>query len=159
MIIKIFVRNLYSLIIEQPIHQNCFMGKIILMESLKELKIKLFSFVLVIFFIIPSPVSGGNDDEKTIRINPEFKINRISNGSVIVTSRNPGEANVKHEFNDFYADLLMAAYRKQTMGVITDTLRKKYYMSEDECRRELKHAINILAEWKIILRDNDLALH
>jgi len=54
---------------------------------------------------------------------------------------------------------MMGAYLKQSMNIITDTLRKKYYMSEDECRRELKHAINILSEWKIILRDEELALH
>jgi len=130
------------------------------MKSLRALKIKLFGLTMVLIFSILAPVAGGDADEgKNIRINPEFKINRISNGSVVVTSRNPEETKIKHEFTDFYADLLMAAYRKQSMNIITDTLRKKYYMSEDECRRELKHAINILSEWKIILRDEELALH
>jgi len=122
------------------------------------MKLKLFSIVLMVVSFVPSALAGGNDDSKSIRINPEFKINRISSGSVIVTSRNPEDASVKHEFNDFYADLLMGAYRKQSMDLITDTLRKKYYMSEDECRREIKHAINILSEWKIILRDDEMAL-
>jgi hypothetical protein len=128
------------------------------MKLSMELKTKLFGIMLVFLIIAPSPVAGENDNDQGLRINPEFKISRISNGSVIVTSKNPQESAVKHEFSDFYADLLMAAYRKQSMGLITDMLRKKYYMSEDECRRELKHAINILAEWKIILRDEDLAL-
>lgn len=127
------------------------------MKPIKALETSLLLLLIVIISTATS--SAGNDDKKTIRINPEYKINRISNGSVVVTSKDPGDASLKHEFSDFYADLLLAAYRKQSMGVITDTLKKKYYMSEDECRRELKHAINTLSQWKIILRDDDLVLH
>lgn len=156
-IIKIFVGNLLITLIEQPIHVNCFNNKIILMKPTNLLKFSLLFLILIIISVGTS--SAGDNDKKTIRINPAYKINRISNGSVIVTSRNPGDVSVKHEFSDFYADLLMAAYRKQSMGIITDTLKKKYYMSEDECRRELKHAINTLSEWKIIIRDEDMAMH
>ncbi|HEX2395558.1 MAG TPA: hypothetical protein VHI78_09430 [Bacteroidales bacterium] len=133
------------------------MSKRILMESIKQSGIKLFAITMVLAIVMPFPVAGGNNDDKSIRLNPEFKINRNSNGTVTVTSRNPEESNVRHEFSDFYADLIMGAYRKQSLNTITDTLRKKYYLSEDECRRELKHALNTLYEWRIILRD-DLAL-
>jgi hypothetical protein len=124
---------------------------------------RLYSTLLILAFIISPSVAGIHDNvpqklqSKTIRINPEFKINRISNGSVIVTSKNAEDSEVKHEFTDFYADLLMAAYRKQGIDFIIENLRKKYYLSEDDCRRELKHALNILSEWKIILRDDDYA--
>lgn len=117
------------------------------------------SLVLALALVLPAGASARSDEGKPIRLNPEFKINRNSNGSVTVTSKNPEEKLVKHEFTDFYADLLMAAYRKQSLNNITDTLRKKYYLTEDECRRELKHALNTLAEWKIILRDDNLAQH
>jgi hypothetical protein len=122
--------------------------------------IKVFSLSLIFLIGAQASAEGyGTNKGKNIRLNPEFKINRISNGSVVVTSKNPDEASVKHEFTDFYADLLMAAYRKQGIDYITETLRKKYYLSEDECRREIKHAVNILSEWKIILRDDEIALH
>ena len=135
-------------------------------NTMKFLNPKLFKYScsFIIMAILIATVAEGNSNNiqqsfqvKTIRINPEFKINRISNGSVIVTSKNPENSEVRHEFTDFYADLLMAAYRKQGMDYITESLRKKYYMSEDDCRREIKHAVNILSEWKIILRDDDYA--
>jgi hypothetical protein len=96
---------------------------------------------------------------KNIRLNPQYKISRISNGDVIITSKNPAEKEVKHKFTDFYADLLMAAYRQQSIDNMVISLKKKYYLSEDDCRRELKHAINVLMEWKIILRDGQMAIY
>jgi hypothetical protein len=113
----------------------------------------------VLAFLITIPTDSEAFQDETIRINPEFKINRVSNGAVIVTTKNPNEVQVKHEFKDFYADLLFAASRKQRMEYITETLKKKYYLSEDDCRREIKHALNVLAEWNIVLRDNTVALH
>lgn len=125
------------------------------MEPIRHLKVKLFVMAIVVSAVIPLHVAGGENE--SIRLNPEYKINRNSNGTVTITSKKP-ESKVRHEFNDFYADLLMAAYRKQSLNAITDMLMRKYYLSEDECRRELKHAINILAEWRIILRNEDLTM-
>jgi len=101
-----------------------------------------------------SPVSPAEND---IKINPECKIKRLSNGSVIVLAKNLDGVEVKHEFTDLYADLLMAYYRKQRSDYIMDSISKKYYLSEDECRREIKHALNVLAEWNIILRSDKMA--
>jgi len=44
------------------------------------------------------------------------------------------------------------------MEFIADTIGKKYYLSQDDCRREIKHAINILVEWDIVLREDQIAL-
>jgi hypothetical protein len=124
---------------------------------------KLFVLPVLFFVAIACPVKMGAmdaerlSDGSNIKINPDYKIRRVSNGAVIVTSTNPKDATVKHEFTDFYADLLMAAYRKQGMDYITSTLKKKYYLSEDDCRREIKHAVNVLSEWKIIIREEPLA--
>ena len=100
----------------------------------------------------PDPLYDGN-----IKLNPECKIKRMSNGAVIVLAKNEEGTEVKHEFNDFYADLLMAAYRKQRMAYILESFSKKYYLSEDDCRREIKHALNVLSEWNIVQRDSRLA--
>jgi len=43
------------------------------------------------------------------------------------------------------------------MGVIVNTISKKYYYSYEECRREIKHALNVLSDWNIVLRDDKLA--
>jgi hypothetical protein len=102
------------------------------------------------------PAYSGEWQEEKIRINPEYKITRASDGSVVVTSKN-SQSEFKQQFTDFYADLLLAAYRKQSMNYMLESLRHKYYMSEEECRREIKHAVNTLSEWKIILIDKDLA--
>ena len=127
------------------------------MNSLRNIIAKLLP-LWVLAFLISIPIDSEAFQGETIRINPEFKINRVSNGAVIVTTKNPNEVQVKHEFKDFYADLLLAASRKQRMEYITETLMKKYYLSEDDCRREIKHALNVLAEWNIVLKDNSVAL-
>jgi hypothetical protein len=120
---------------------------------------KLFGLSLLAIFLFSTQMSASNEwyEGKNVRINPQYKISRTSDGSVIVTSKDP-KADFRQEFTDFYADLLMETYRKHNMNYIVETLRKKYYMSQEECRREIKHAINTLSEWKIILRDDDLAM-
>jgi hypothetical protein len=72
-------------------------------------------------------------------------------------TKNQEGLEVKHQFSDFYADLLMAAYRKQRMEYILESFSRKYYLSEEECRREIKHALNILSEWNIVVRDERMA--
>jgi hypothetical protein len=102
-------------------------------------------------------ITSGSSLEANIKLNPDCKIKRMSNGTVIVSAMNKEGVEVKHQFTDFYADLLMAAYRKQSTGFILDSFSRKYYLSEDDCRREIKHALNVLAEWNIVLRDNQMA--
>ncbi len=102
-------------------------------------------------------ISSGSSLEANIKLNPDCKIKRMSNGTVVVSAMNKEGIEVKHNFTDFYADLLMAAYRKQNTVFILDSFSRKYYMSEDDCRREIKHALNVLAEWNIVLRDNPMA--
>ena len=102
-------------------------------------------------------ISSGSSLEANIKLNPDCKIKRMSNGTVVVSAMNKEGIEVKHSFTDFYADLLMAAYRKQNTRFILDSFSRKYYLSEDDCRREIKHALNVLAEWNIVLRDNQIA--
>lgn len=120
-------------------------------------------FILMLLFSF-SPFTKSNLSvrpslENNIKLNPDCRIKRLSNGDVIVSIRSGQGVEEKHEFTDFYADLLMAAYRKQSTTLIVDNFSKKYYLSEDDCRREIKHALNVLAEWNIVIRDNQVASH
>jgi hypothetical protein len=116
--------------------------------------------IVILLLILVS--SGASLPENTysgyIKLNPEFKIKRMSNGEVIVTSKNEDGAEFKQQFTGFYADLLLAAYKKHKMEFILDSFSKKYFLSEDECRRQIKHALNVLSEWKIIIPDKKLTL-
>jgi hypothetical protein len=112
--------------------------------------------LLLIFSIVSVTISASSFDNTIIKLNPDFKLKRLSNGTVVMSAIQNGET-VKHQFKDLYADLLLAAYRKQRLGFIMDSLTKKYYFSDEECRREIKHALNVLAEWRIVLRDEKLA--
>ena len=112
--------------------------------------------LLLIFSIVSVTISASSFDNTIIKLNPDFKLKRLSNGTVVMSAVQNG-ATVKHQFKDLYADLLMAAYRKQRLGFIMDSLTKKYYFSDEECRREIKHALNVLAEWNIVQRDEKMA--
>ena len=118
---------------------------------------------LLVFMILFSVFSFSGDStgasslNDVIRLNPDCKVKRLSNGSVIISAKNFEGVEEKHEFADFYADLIMAAYRKQKTEYILTSFSKKYYMSRDECRREIKHALNVLAEWNIVERDDRMA--
>ncbi len=127
-----------------------------LMKSIRQLNAN-FTCLLLAIALSTTVIASQGSEDKLIRLNPEFKITRSSNGSVTVTSTKPDEKQIKHVFSDFYADLLMGAYRKQSIDNLSESLRKKYYLSEDDFRREFKHALNTLAEWKIVIRDDDLA--
>jgi hypothetical protein len=110
----------------------------------------------LIFTLTSVTLSASTFDNTFIKLNPDFKLKRLSNGRVEMTAVQNGKT-VKHQFEDLYADLLMAAYRKQRMGLIVNTISRKYYYSYEECRREIKHALNVLADWNIVLREDKLA--
>jgi hypothetical protein len=101
--------------------------------------------------------TGASSLDDVIRLNPDCKVKRLSNGSVIISAKNTEGVEEKHQFSDFYADLLMAAYRKQKTEYILTSFSKKYDLSRDDCRREIKHALNVLAEWNIVQRDDRIA--
>jgi hypothetical protein len=86
-----------------------------------------------------------------VKFNPDFKLKRVSGTTVAVYTIHDGN---KHEyvFADFNADVLLLLYRKVGIDLITDNLTKKYHLSEIDCRRQVKMALNTLAEWEIILR-------
>lgn len=119
------------------------------------------SGIIVMLIAFSIPISAGNSDKSfyngSIKLNPACKVKRMSNGDVIVLAKDQTGTEVKHQFTDFYADLIMAAYRKQRIAFVVDTFSKKYYLSEDDCRREVKHAVNVLSEWNIIYRDDQVA--
>lgn len=126
------------------------------MHSVRISKFLFFSiFILALMF--PSGGFAGNTSksfqESRVILNPVYKVKRLSNGTVIVSTAEKDGTIVKHEFRELYADLVMAAYRKQRLALIVNNLSKKYYLSEDDCRREVKHALNELTEWQIVLRD------
>lgn len=134
------------------------------MKTLTKPQLKTFRFsgiLVVLFVLFCLPALAGNSGKSyydgQLSINPDCKIKRMSTGEVIVYSRNNEGEEVKHNFTDFYADLLMAAFRKQRIEFVVETFCRKYYLSEDDCRREVKHAINTLHEWNIILRDDRVA--
>ena len=115
------------------------------------------TMILWLFFTLTSiTLSASTFDNTFIKLNPDFKLKRLSNGRVEMTAVQNGET-VKHQFEDLYADLLIAAYRKQRMGLIVNTISRKYYYSYEECRREIKHALNVLSDWNIVLREDKLA--
>ena len=114
---------------------------------------------LLVFMILFSLFSfdNGKSADDLIKLNPDCKVKRLSNGSVIISAKNTEGVEEKHQFTDFYADLLMAAYRKQKTEYILTSFSKKYYLSREDCRREIKHALNVLAEWNIVQRDEMVA--
>jgi hypothetical protein len=113
--------------------------------------------VLLTMISFSADLSGSPAVDDVIRLNPDCKVKRLSNGSVIILSKNTEGIEEKHQFTDFYADLLMAAYRKQKTDYILSSFSKKYYLSQDECRREIKHALNVLAEWNIVQRNDKVS--
>jgi hypothetical protein len=77
--------------------------------------------------------------------------NYLDESDILYSSPDNGEK-VVHDFTDFNADILLAALRKQRLGNVMLNLSRKYGLSEDECRRKIKHSINVLEEWEIILQ-------
>lgn len=118
----------------------------------------LFFIIFSLAMLFPSGIHAGDTSssfhKSSVIMNPSFKLKRLSNGTVILSSTEKSGTIVKHEFRDLYADLVMAVYRKQRMTVILNNLANKYYLSEDDCRREVKHALNELAEWRIVIIDD-----
>lgn len=117
----------------------------------------LFFIIFTLALLFPSGILAGDTSksfhESRVMLNPACKVKRLSNGTVIVSATERDSTIVKHEFTELYADLVMAAYRKQRLSLIVNNLSKKYYLSQDDCRREVKHALNELTEWQIVLRD------
>jgi hypothetical protein len=91
------------------------------------------------------------DESDILKINPEYKIKRFPNGTVIAYASLDDGEKIVHDFTDFNADILLAALRKQRLSNVMLNLSRKYGLSEDECRRRIKHSINVLEEWEIIL--------
>jgi hypothetical protein len=116
-------------------------------------KVLLLNVALIFAFQSFSSLASNYLDESDIlKINPEYKIKRFPNGKVIVYSSPDNGEKVVHDFTDFNADILLAALRKQRLGNVMLNLSRKYGLSEDECRRKIKHSINVLEEWEIILQ-------
>jgi hypothetical protein len=114
----------------------------------------LFLFVTLVFTFQSFSTLAANllDERDILKINPEYKIKRYANGEVIAYAYlNDGEE-IIHNFTDFNADILLAALRKQRLSNVMINLSRKYRLSEDECRRKIKHSINVLEEWEIILQ-------
>jgi hypothetical protein len=118
-------------------------------------KRKMFIISLFSLFVYFS-VFASDFENIIIKLNPEYKLKRSSNGVVILSAINNGEK-TEHKFTDLYADIILAAYRKQRLGYIMRMVTKKYAYSEEDCRREIKHALNVLIDWNIIIREPQMA--
>jgi hypothetical protein len=112
--------------------------------------------LLLVISMVSFSLSASSFDNTIVKLNPDYKLKRTNKGTVVMTALRNGET-IQHEFTELYADLLLGAYRKQRLGYIMENLSKKYYYSDEECRREIKHALNILSEWDIVLREDKLA--
>jgi len=116
---------------------------------------KVFLLIVTLVFAFQSFSSLASnylDESDILKINPAYKIKRFGNGKVIAyASLNDGEK-IVHDFTDFNADILLAALRKQRLSNVMLNLSRKYGLSEDECRRMIKHSVNVLEEWEIILQ-------
>lgn len=99
---------------------------------------------------------SNNPSTGDVRFNTDYKIKRMSNGEVIVLSKSQSEEQFSQRFKDLSADLILGLYRKQSLDYIMTSIAKKYYLTKDECRREVKSAINVLVEWNIIIREDPL---
>lgn len=128
--------------------------------------IKIFP-IAALLFISLIQLSGFNmpfsetrmiDEGEKITINPEFKFKRLSNGTVEMY-RIKDKNQKKYRFTDFNADLLLSAYRRMNSDQIISVLSKKYNLSKDECRRQMKHSLNILEDWGIVLKNGELVSH
>lgn len=106
-------------------------------------KLIIYFTVICFFVFVSSDIIGGR-----LKLNPLYKVKRMSTGVVVAYST---QTSAKHEFKDIQADIILAAMRKQTVKEIIPRLSDKYFFSDEECRREVKHAINVLTEWEILL--------
>ena len=122
----------------------------------------LLFFCMSIFLLSGTFASSPNNlltDEGTkITINPEFKFKRLSNGTVEMY-RIKDKDQKKYRFTDFNADILLSAYRRLSLDQMISILSRKYDLSTEECRRQLKHSVNILEDWGIVLKNGNLVSH
>ena len=136
-------------------------------EKKDSMLIRIFSgrifYLLITLFLISVPsafptetlISGKGEK---ITINPEFKFKRFSNGTVEIYRVNDKDQK-KYKFTDFNADLLLSAYRHMNSDQIIYVLSKKYDLSRVDCRRQMKHSLNILEDWGIVLKNGELVSH
>ncbi len=127
--------------------------------AINSLKFSRFSKVLLLivtflFTIQSFSSSAANflDETDILKINPDYKIKRFADGKVIAYTYLEDGDEIVHDFTDFNADILLAALRKQRLSSVMLNLSRKYGISKDECRRRIKHSVNILEEWNIILQ-------
>lgn len=117
---------------------------------------KVFLLIVTLVFTYQSFSSAAMnflDESDFLKINPAYKIKRFGNGKVIAYASLDGEK-IEHDFTDFNADILLAAIRKQRLSSVILNLSRKYGLSEDECRRKVKHSINVLEAWDILIQRN-----
>jgi len=116
----------------------------------------MLSLVIFLSVHVDRETSNYNPSAGDVRFNPELMIKRMSNGEVIVLSKNQSEKQFSQRFKDLSADLILGLYRKQSMDYIMTSIASKYYLTKDECRREVKSAMNVLVEWNIVIREDPL---
>lgn len=123
---------------------------------------KAFVLAFLMVFVFESSstaLTNYFDDTDVIKINPAYKIKRYSSGKVIAyTSVDNGEK-IEYNFTDFNGDILVSAIRKQKLKAVILNLSSKYGLSEMECRRMVKHSLNVFEEFGIIMQRDKLLIN
>jgi len=110
--------------------------------------LQIFVMISLLFLV---PVSAYSDNADTVvKFKPEYKIKRVSDGTVTIYSiDNKGEKE-EYIFKDFNADVVLSLYRRIRVSQVTSNLAKKYYLSEVESRRNVKRVLNVLDHWEMV---------
>ena len=107
--------------------------------------------IAVLLFIFPVSVFPDNTGE-LVQLKPEYKIKRVSDGTVTLYTFNDEGEKEEYIFKDFNADVVLSIYRRIKVSSITSNLAKKYYLSEAESRRGVKRVLNVLDQWGMLTR-------
>ncbi|MBN2523434.1 MAG: hypothetical protein JXB24_09160 [Bacteroidales bacterium] len=117
-------------------------------------KVRFSSLIMIIAVLLfVFPVSAFSDDTgELVKFKPEYKIKRISGGTVTIYTYNNEGDKEEYIFKDFNADVVLSIYRRIKVSSITSNLAKKYYLSEAESRRSVKRVLNVLDHWGMLSR-------
>ena len=88
--------------------------------------------------------------DDTIHLSKNCSLQQNSD-EVIVRLDQTGKSGVEYRFNEFYADLVLLASEQNTFQEIVTALAGKYELSNDDCRRKVKHSVNVLSDFGILV--------
>ena len=105
----------------------------------------------IVLLLISAPAFSDNT-ETLVKFKPEYKIKRVSEGTVSIYTFNLEGNKEEYIFKDFNADVVLSLYRRMRPSQITTNLAKKYYLTEEESRRGVKRVLNALDHWGMVTK-------